>query len=185
MSTVLDYPATELADTDYHAFNLAVWERLVGDAALAALDFRIETDRHGQMIMSPTPAPSHGNKQSRLARYLGNLIPSGEVVSECPVSTREGVMWVQGQLTDNSRLLHESVRLTGGFAFVVWFVGLRTIPASTAGAFTGMIPITAVLSAWLVLSEEIGWAHVIGIALVLAGILLVANSRGRELPVAS
>jgi Uma2 family endonuclease len=91
MSTVLDYPATELADTDYHAFNLAVWERLVGDAALAALDFRIETDRHGQMIMSPPPAPSHGNKQSRIARYLGNLIPAGEVVSECPISTREGV----------------------------------------------------------------------------------------------
>jgi Uma2 family endonuclease len=91
MSTVLDYPATELADTDYHAFNFAVWERLVGDAVLAALDFRIETDRHGQMIMSPPPAPSHGNKQSRIARSLGNLIPSGEVISECPVSTREGV----------------------------------------------------------------------------------------------
>lgn len=68
-------------------------------------------------------------------------------------------------------------------AFVIWFVGLRTIPASTAGAFTGMIPITAVISAWLVLSEEIGWAHVAGIALVLAGILLVATSRGRALPV--
>lgn len=67
-------------------------------------------------------------------------------------------------------------------AFVIWFVGLRTIPASTAGAFTGMIPITAVISAWLVLSEEIGWAHIAGIALVLAGILLVATSRGRVVP---
>lgn len=70
------------------------------------------------------------------------------------------------------------------FAFVIWFVGLRTIPASTAGAFTGMIPITAVVSAWLVLGEDIGWAHIGGIALVLAGILLVANSRGRALPAA-
>lgn len=63
-------------------------------------------------------------------------------------------------------------------AFVIWFVGLRTIQASTAGAFTGMIPITAVLSAWLILGEEIGWAHIAGIALVLTGILLVANARG-------
>src|SRR6478735_9953382 len=38
-------------------------------------------------------------------------------------STSEGVLWVQGQLTDNSWLLVESVRLTGGFAFVTWFKG--------------------------------------------------------------
>ena len=91
MSTVLEYPDTELADTDYHAFNLAVWERLLADPALAALEFRIETDRHGQMIMSPPPAPSHGSKQSRIAYHLHRLVPTGEVISECPVSTREGV----------------------------------------------------------------------------------------------
>jgi hypothetical protein len=38
-------------------------------------------------------------------------------------STRDGVMWVQGELTENSWLLHESVRLTGGYAYVVWFGG--------------------------------------------------------------
>lgn len=38
-------------------------------------------------------------------------------------STSEGVLWVQGQLTDNSWLLYEDVRLTGGFAFVTWFKG--------------------------------------------------------------
>lgn len=38
-------------------------------------------------------------------------------------STKEGVLWIQAQLTDNSWLLHESVRLTGGFAFVTWFKG--------------------------------------------------------------
>ena len=36
-------------------------------------------------------------------------------------STEEGVLWVQAQLTDNSWLLDEDCRLTGGFAFVVWF----------------------------------------------------------------
>ncbi|GIK95841.1 MAG: hypothetical protein BroJett029_00500 [Alphaproteobacteria bacterium] len=40
-------------------------------------------------------------------------------------STEEGVIWVQAQLTENSWLLHESVRLTGGFAFVSWFDGPR------------------------------------------------------------
>ncbi len=38
-------------------------------------------------------------------------------------STEEGVIWIQAQLTDNSWLLHESARLTGGFAFVSWFKG--------------------------------------------------------------
>ena len=38
-------------------------------------------------------------------------------------SSKEGVLWVQAQLTDNSWLLYRDVRLTGGFAFVVWFNG--------------------------------------------------------------
>ena len=45
--TVLEYPATELAATDYHAFNVAVCEKPSADPAIAALDFRIETDRPG------------------------------------------------------------------------------------------------------------------------------------------
>lgn len=91
MSSVLEHPATELAETDYHAFNLAVWRKLVADPALAALDFRIETDRHGQMIMSPPPAPSHGSKQIEIGYLLRTLMPRGKVVSECPVSTSAGV----------------------------------------------------------------------------------------------
>ena len=38
-------------------------------------------------------------------------------------SSKEGVIWVQGQLTDNSWLLYPDVRLTGGFAYVLWFKG--------------------------------------------------------------
>lgn len=38
-------------------------------------------------------------------------------------SSKEGVLWVQAQLTDNSWLLYPDVRLTGGFAFVIWFGG--------------------------------------------------------------
>jgi hypothetical protein len=38
-------------------------------------------------------------------------------------SSSEGVLWVQGQLTDNSWLLYPDVKLTGGFAYVMWFKG--------------------------------------------------------------
>ncbi|MGI9052148.1 MAG: DUF6603 domain-containing protein [Ilumatobacteraceae bacterium] len=38
-------------------------------------------------------------------------------------SSSEGVLWVQGQLTDNSWLLYPEIKLTGGFAYVIWFKG--------------------------------------------------------------
>ena len=38
-------------------------------------------------------------------------------------STEEGVFLIQAQLTDNSWLLYSDVRLTGGFAFAVWWKG--------------------------------------------------------------
>jgi hypothetical protein len=38
-------------------------------------------------------------------------------------STREGIFSIRAQLTENSWLLYEDVRLTGGFAFVVWWKG--------------------------------------------------------------
>jgi Uma2 family endonuclease len=41
-------------------FNLRRWDELQMDPALAKIEGRIETDRHGQIIMSPPPAPSHG-----------------------------------------------------------------------------------------------------------------------------
>ncbi len=50
-------------------------------------------------------------------------IVSIEIALVVRFSSSEGVLWVQGQLTDNSWLLYPDVRLTGGFAFVTWFKG--------------------------------------------------------------
>ena len=50
-------------------------------------------------------------------------IVSIELALVARISSKEGVVWVQGQLTDNSWLLYPDVRLTGGFAFVIWFAG--------------------------------------------------------------
>ncbi|HEU4426504.1 MAG TPA: DUF6603 domain-containing protein [Pilimelia sp.] len=38
-------------------------------------------------------------------------------------STREGVFMIRAGLTENSWLLYKEVRLTGGFAFVIWWKG--------------------------------------------------------------
>ena len=36
-------------------------------------------------------APDHGRLQSKVAHLLGSLMPQGEVLTECPVSTADGV----------------------------------------------------------------------------------------------
>ena len=46
-----------------------------------------------------------------------------EVALVVRFSTTDGVLWVQAQLTDNSFLLTKDCRLTGGFAYVMWFGG--------------------------------------------------------------
>ncbi len=73
------------------AFNLRRWSELLGSPELAKFEGRVETDRHGRVIMSPPPAPSHGSFQSEIAYLLRTLIRQGRVLVECPVSTADGV----------------------------------------------------------------------------------------------
>ena len=73
------------------AFNLDRWRELLADPELARLPHRIETDRHGRILMSPPPALAHGNQQNEIGFWLRTLLPQGQVVTECPLSTSDGV----------------------------------------------------------------------------------------------
>jgi Uma2 family endonuclease len=85
----------DLFDTsDQTAFNVAVWKEVLSDRLVAVLPHRIETDRHGQIVMSPSPAPDHGEEQFGIGKRLDQLMPEGHVIVECPVSTSEGVKLV-------------------------------------------------------------------------------------------
>jgi Uma2 family endonuclease len=72
-------------------FNLRRWSEILADRELAKLPHRIETDRHGHIIMNPPPAPGHGSRQSEIGRLLTELLPHGNSLTECPVSTSDGV----------------------------------------------------------------------------------------------
>src|SRR5271157_3670761 len=72
-------------------FNLRHWAELVADPELAKIEGRIETDRHGHLIMSPPPPPAHGSFQFRIGYLLANLMPRGRVLTERPISTADGV----------------------------------------------------------------------------------------------
>ena len=73
------------------AFNREVWVRLAADPGYAELPERVETDRDGHVLMSPPPSRRHGQRQSRISTLLETLLPEGITVTECPVSTPEGV----------------------------------------------------------------------------------------------
>jgi Uma2 family endonuclease len=72
-------------------FNLRRWDELLADPELARVEGRIETDRYGNIIMSLPPAPSHGSLQSEVSHLLRLLMPEGRVLTECPLSTADGV----------------------------------------------------------------------------------------------
>ncbi|MGK0187629.1 MAG: Uma2 family endonuclease [Verrucomicrobiales bacterium] len=94
--------------TDQEAFNLERWEQLCADPVLADLDFRIETDRHGNTIMTPPPGFDHGDFQCQIAFFLKQANSSGKAVTECPISTSEGVkgadvVWISSERLARSK----------------------------------------------------------------------------------
>src|SRR6266700_783423 len=72
-------------------FNLRRWTELLADRELAKVEGRIETDRHGHIIMRLPPAPRHGGYQWEIGRLLWNLMPAGRIMTGCPISTADGV----------------------------------------------------------------------------------------------
>lgn len=72
-------------------FNLRRWSELLADATLAKFEGRIETDRYGHILMSPPPAPRHGRYQLKIGALLDRYMRTGSALTECPVSTADGV----------------------------------------------------------------------------------------------
>ncbi|NYT86199.1 DMT family transporter [Pollutimonas harenae] len=54
----------------------------------------------------------------------------------------------------------------------LWMVGLKSVPASQAGVFTVMLPISAALVGVMVLGEHLGGVQLLAFAIALAGLLL-------------
>ncbi len=72
-------------------FNVRRWAEVLADSELAKYEGRVETDRYGYVIMMPPPAPFHGRLQIKIGHLLLTLMREGEVLSECPISTADGV----------------------------------------------------------------------------------------------
>ena len=74
------------------------WAELCEDKRLQDLPFKIELDRFGKIIMSPT-RNIHGYFASEIARLLMEFMKRGKTLVECAVETADGtkvadVAWV-------------------------------------------------------------------------------------------
>ena len=98
MPLMLRVPPRESQD----AFNLRRWEKVLADRQLAGMAQRIETDRHGHIVMTPPPGPIHGSRQFQIAKALDSLL-AGKVITECPLSTSDGVKAVDVGWFSDSR----------------------------------------------------------------------------------
>jgi Uma2 family endonuclease len=87
MSLMIELPSIK----EQVAFNLRRWIEVSTDPTLARLPHRIETDRHGHIVMSPPPAFSHSRRQGKIVGLMLQLLPEGEAMPECPLSTADGV----------------------------------------------------------------------------------------------
>jgi Uma2 family endonuclease len=81
---------TDPSFAEQHAFNRQVWERLVIDPSLGDALEKVETDRDGNLIMSPPPTDSHIVRQNLIAKTLDRLRPEGLSLVDGTVSTLEG-----------------------------------------------------------------------------------------------
>ncbi|PWG16480.1 DMT family transporter [Salibaculum griseiflavum] len=70
-----------------------------------------------------------------------------------------------------------TVVVPGLMATLVWFVLVNRIGAVRAAVFHFLTPFFGVLTAWVLLSEPLGWSDVIGVAIITFGILAVQLSR--------
>ena len=81
-------PAAETGGAGWAYDGPMTWADVCAHPALRDLPFRIELDRHGRLVMSPT-ASRHVFLQRRFQRILEDAL-GGVAVTECPIETPEG-----------------------------------------------------------------------------------------------
>jgi drug/metabolite transporter (DMT)-like permease len=65
-------------------------------------------------------------------------------------------------------------------SYLLWYMGISRCPASTAAAFSGMMPFTALVLSVLVLGEYASLLQWCGGLLVIAGMVLIGMEKRRD-----
>ncbi|HEV2130876.1 MAG TPA: Uma2 family endonuclease [Longimicrobiaceae bacterium] len=85
---------------------MELWHRALTDPSLRDLPYKVETNEHGQLVLSPHK-PRHSLQQARVAALLRELapaagLPPGEAATEFAVETSGGikvpdVVWISNE----------------------------------------------------------------------------------------
>lgn len=89
-------------DREQTEFNFERWAEIQDDPQWEDWNGRIETDRHGHVLMSPHAGYFHVCHSKTVMTLLDSLLPDGIALVECPVSTADGmripdVIWVSNR----------------------------------------------------------------------------------------
>lgn len=82
------------------------WAEVLADNCLQNLPYKIETNRFGQIVMSPANR-KHSRYQGIIIGWLFSLKTSGEVYPKCPIATPDGVKVPDVAWISDSRLAAE------------------------------------------------------------------------------
>lgn len=66
------------------------WAAVIEDQSLQNLPYKIETNRYGQIVMSPA-SNRYGINQVKIGSWLDSFGAPGTAISECSIQTEEGV----------------------------------------------------------------------------------------------
>jgi Uma2 family endonuclease len=66
------------------------WEEICADRSLADLPCKIETNRYGQIVMSPAKH-WQAKREGRIIRHLAEIEKTGEIFSEIAIQTTQDV----------------------------------------------------------------------------------------------
>jgi drug/metabolite transporter (DMT)-like permease len=64
-----------------------------------------------------------------------------------------------------------------GIAYALWSFGIARVQAARAGVYANLVPVVAVLVAWLALGESLGARQALGGTVVIAGAVLASSAR--------
>lgn len=70
--------------------TMTAWEQVLDDPSLQDLPYKVETNKQGQIILSPHKL-RHGRAQFRIGTLLEEFAEAGEVIVEAAIETEDGV----------------------------------------------------------------------------------------------
>jgi len=67
-------------------------------------------------------------------------------------------------------------------AYVLWYYGVRHLGSSRTAVYSNLIPLVALVVAWILLGEKPGLTQIVGAVLIIGGIAITRGSRTRVTP---